>query len=66
MSDTLSDSKTGEAFELVLSNTDNALDVFHHPYAYAASRRPDFGVRTSENHALTRPRSVRPLASGAG
>jgi hypothetical protein len=32
------DSKTGEAFELVLSDADNALDVFHHPFAYAAYR----------------------------
>ncbi len=49
---TVSDCKTGEAFELVLNSNDNALDVFHHPYAYAASRRPDFGFRTSDDHAL--------------
>lgn len=48
----VSDSKTGEAFELVLSNHDNALDVFHHPYAYAASRGPDFGVYAGKDHAL--------------
>jgi hypothetical protein len=32
------DSRSGEAFELVLSDADNALDVFHHPFAYAAYR----------------------------
>jgi hypothetical protein len=32
------DTKTGEYFELVVHGKD-ALDVFHHPYAYAASRR---------------------------
>ena len=32
------DSKTDETFELVLSDTDNALDVFDHPFAYAAFR----------------------------
>ena len=47
----VSDSRTGEAFELVLGNDDNALDVFHHPYAYAAHRGVDFGVHTSEEHA---------------
>jgi hypothetical protein len=35
---TVDDSKTGEAFELVLAESDNALDVFHHPFAYAAHR----------------------------
>ena len=47
----VSDSRTGEAFELVLGNDDNALDVFHHPYAYAAT-----GASTS---ASTRARSTR-------
>lgn len=32
------DAKNGEAFELVLEDRDDALDVFHHPYAYAALR----------------------------
>lgn len=47
----VSDSRTGEAFELVLGNNDNALDVFHHPYAHAAYRGVDFGVHTSEEYA---------------
>jgi hypothetical protein len=33
------DTKSGEAFELVVGDGEDALDVFHHPYAYAASRR---------------------------
>jgi hypothetical protein len=32
----VSDTKTGEAFELVVGPEDDALDVFRHPYAYAA------------------------------
>ncbi len=34
------DSKTGEAFELSVGQGDRALDVYRHPYAYAARRRP--------------------------
>lgn len=33
------DTKIGEAFELMVRERDDALDVFNHPYAYAASRR---------------------------
>lgn len=33
----VSDDRTGERFELE-AEPDNALDVFYHPYAYAASR----------------------------
>jgi hypothetical protein len=35
----VNDTKTGEAFELPLHDGERGLDVFHHPYAYAASRR---------------------------
>jgi hypothetical protein len=35
---TVNDAATGDYFELVLSDDDRALDVFHHPYAHAASR----------------------------
>jgi hypothetical protein len=44
------DSRTGEAFELALSGTDNALDVFHHPFAYAAQR--GFESQSSASDAL--------------
>ena len=43
------DSKTGEAFELVLGAGDSALDVFHHPYAYAALRGLEYGSRVIEH-----------------
>lgn len=42
------DAKTGEAFELVLEAGDDALDVFHHPYAYAARRGLFRGAPASE------------------
>jgi enolase len=37
----VADAKTGEAFVVEVRNGDSALDVFHHPYAYAAWRRVD-------------------------
>jgi hypothetical protein len=33
------DTKTGETFEVPVGAGDRPLDVFHHPYAYAARRR---------------------------
>jgi hypothetical protein len=35
---TVEDTKTGEAFELTVRDGERALDVFHHPYAYATRR----------------------------
>ena len=35
---TVNDSRTGETFDLD-AHPQNAMDVFHHPYAYAAQRR---------------------------
>jgi hypothetical protein len=35
------DSKNEESFELA-ATAENALDVFHHPYAYAAARKIEF------------------------
>jgi hypothetical protein len=32
------DRRSGEEFVLDVQENDNALDMFHHPYAYAASR----------------------------
>ena len=32
----VSDAKTGEAFTIEVANGHRAMDVFHHPYAYAA------------------------------
>jgi hypothetical protein len=36
---TVDDAKTGEAFELVVCDGERALDVYHHPFAYAAQHR---------------------------
>lgn len=33
----VNDTKTGEAFELEVSDRTRVRDVFHHPYAYAGS-----------------------------
>jgi hypothetical protein len=33
------DHRTGERFFLDVTEDDNALDMFHHPFAYAAHRR---------------------------
>jgi len=33
------DTKTGEMFEVPVGDDERPLDVFHHPYAYAAGRR---------------------------
>jgi hypothetical protein len=40
----VADSRTGDSFELVLGSRDRALDVFEHPYAYAAHRGLDYLV----------------------
>ena len=36
----VTDAKTGEAFTIEVGPGQRALDVFHHPFAYAGSRRP--------------------------
>jgi len=35
----VSDSKTGDSFALIVGPNQRALDVFHHPFAYASNRR---------------------------
>jgi len=45
----VSDAKLGETFELVLDERDDPLDVFQHPYAYAAHRGLEFGVVSGES-----------------
>jgi hypothetical protein len=37
----VADTKTGDAFVVEVHDGDSALDVFHHPYAYAAWHRVD-------------------------
>jgi hypothetical protein len=52
---TVDDTKTGEEFELAVREGERALDVYHHPYAYAAQRRNDNWARSCPN---SRPRCV--------
>ncbi len=49
----VSDARIGETFELVLGERDNAMDVFDHPYAYAAHRGLEFGVATRDEELVT-------------
>ena len=49
----VSDARIGETFELVLDERDNAMDVFDHPYAYAAHRGLEFGVATRDEELVT-------------
>jgi hypothetical protein len=44
------DIKTGEAFEVAVTDPERALDVFHHPYAYAP-RQPLSEPRPMSAHA---------------
>jgi hypothetical protein len=37
---TVADGKSGGSFRIEVCEGDNALDVFHHPYAYVACREP--------------------------
>src|SRR4051794_21329299 len=36
---TVNDTKSGEAFEILVAPGERPLDVFHHPFAYAAYRQ---------------------------
>ena len=44
----VSDTRTGDVFELVLGDDDRALDVFDHPYAHAARRGLELHLPTRE------------------
>jgi hypothetical protein len=46
------DAKTGQVFDLPVGDDDRPLDVFHHPYAYAARRHHPAG-ESSPNAADT-------------
>jgi hypothetical protein len=48
----VSDARIGETFELVLDQRDDAMDVFHHPYAYAAHRGLEFSVVSGEEELV--------------
>lgn len=42
------DEKTGDVLELPVERGENAIDVFDHPYAYAAARGLEYEPRLSE------------------
>ena len=46
------DARAGESFELVLGEGDRPLDVFQHPYAYAAMRGLDIGKPPSPSELV--------------
>ena len=46
------DAANDDYFELVLDESDRALDVFHHPFAHAAARGLEFGTRDPEPEVL--------------
>ena len=48
----VSDTRIGEFFEVVLDERDDAMDVFHHPYAYAAHRGLEFSVASGEKELV--------------
>jgi hypothetical protein len=48
----VSDTKIGKTFELVLDERDNAVDVLHHPYAYAAHRGLELDVVSREQELV--------------
>jgi hypothetical protein len=48
----VSDAGNDDYFELVLEAHEQALDVFHHPYAHAAARGVEFGAARPESDFL--------------
>jgi hypothetical protein len=40
----VNDFESGDSFEIVLRDHERPLDVFHHPYAYAAARGVEFAI----------------------
>jgi len=48
----VADHKTGARFEIEVRDGDRALDVFHHPYAYAALRGIDTDPRGGDELPL--------------
>jgi hypothetical protein len=49
---TVADAANDEYFELVLSEHERALDVFHHPFAHAAARGLDVSNHRPEPEVL--------------
>ena len=59
------DAKTGDAFTVDVRNGDRALDVFHHPYAYAALRGIDTRALVAASRERAGARSARPRWPGS-
>ena len=59
------DTKTDEAFELPVPDGRRALDVFHHPYAYAAVRALATDPASALGTSVLRSRHQRPQTSAA-
>jgi hypothetical protein len=49
---TVDDAASDDYFELILGEDDQALDVFHHPFAYAAARGVEFRSWSTESETL--------------
>ena len=60
----VNDTKTGETFDLFIHDGESALDVFHHPYAYAAMRPHRTDSRCAERPGLPRSASQPSAARG--
>lgn len=50
----VADNKTGDAFVVEVGENDRAIDVFHHPYAYAAWRRVASGAKVAAYESVRR------------
>jgi hypothetical protein len=48
----VADAATGDYFELVVDEHEQALDVFHHPFAHAAARGMEFRAQRAETEVL--------------
>jgi len=46
------DAANDDYFEIILGEDDQALDVFHHPFAHAAARGVDFRLGRTESETL--------------
>ena len=44
----VNDANSGDVFELAVDRSENAYDVFNHPYAYAAARGLEYGAELGE------------------
>jgi hypothetical protein len=58
----VADRRTGEEFSLDINEDDNALDMFHHPFAYAA-HRPSAAQRDAAESAVRQLTGVRALGN---